>query len=81
MEQPSATTGSVTQMNLFNRDEKHKKQRKALGAAFKAPLTSFTASTNKELRHFSQELADDAENLKARIRKTSASFDKKIADF
>lgn len=49
--------------------------------AFKDPLINFTASTNKELRHFSQELADDAEKLKARIRKTSASSDEEIATF
>lgn len=81
MEQPRTTTGYVTQMNQFNRNEKRRKQREALGAAFKDPLTSFTASTNQELRHFSQELADDAEKLKARIRKTSASSDKEIANF
>lgn len=81
MEQPSATTGRAKQMDQFNRDEKRKKQRAALGAAFKDPLTSFTVSTNKDLRHFSQELADDAEKLKTRIRKTSASSDKEIANF
>lgn len=81
MKQPSATTGCVKQMDQFNRDEKRKKQRAALGAAFKDALTSFTVSPNKELRHFSQELADDAEKLKARIRKTSASSDKEIANF
>lgn len=78
---PSATTGCGKQMDQFNRDQKRKKQREALGAEFKDPLTSFSASTNKELRHFSQELADDAENLKARIRKTSASSDEEIANF
>ena len=81
MEQPSATTGCATPMNQFNRNKKRQEQREALEAAFKDPLTSFTASTNKELRHFSQELADDAEKLKARIRKTSASSDNEIASF
>lgn len=80
MEQPSATTDCTKQMDQFKRDEKRKKQR-ALGVAFKDPLTSFTVSTNKELRHFSQALADDAEKLKARIEKTSASSDKAIANF
>lgn len=83
MERPSVTIGCCAkQMDRFNRDEKRKKQREALGAAFKDPLTSFTDSTNnKELRHFSQELADDAEKLKTRIRKTSASSDKEIANY
>lgn len=81
MGHPSATTGCGKQMDHFNRDQKRKKQREALGAEFKDPLTCFTASTNKELRHFSQELADDAEKLKARIRKTSASSDEEIANF
>lgn len=83
MERPSVTIACCAkQMDRFNRDEKRKKQREALGAAFKDPLTSFTdATNNKELRHFSQELADDAEKLKARIRKTSASSDKEIANY
>ena len=81
MEQPSARTACVQDVNQFNPDKKRKKQQEALGASFKDPLTSFTASTNHELCHFSQELADDAEKLKARIRKMSASSDKKIANF
>lgn len=81
MERPSVTIGSSKQMSQFNRDEKRKKQREALGAAFKDPLISFTVAPNKELRDFSEELADDAEKLKTRIRKTSASSDKEIADF
>lgn len=68
-------------MEQFNRIEKRKKQRDALGAAFKDPLKSFTASTNKDLRHFSQELAEDAEILNVRIRKTSVSSDIEIANY
>lgn len=81
MEQPSAGSRCDKQMEQFNRIEKRKKQREALGAAFKDPLTNFTASPSKELRHFSQELADDAEKLKARIRNTSASSDVEVANF
>lgn len=63
------------------RTEKRPKQREQLKIAFADPLDKFTISPDPDIRHISQELADEGERLKARIRKVSASSQEIITSF
>lgn len=70
------------QMDQFNRVERKGKKTQKAGRSTCHIEQALLPLLNKELRHFSQELGDDAKKeLKARIRTTAPLSAVEIADF